>query len=219
MYRKLMYRRSLLGYYPGGLAWDGRYLWYVREYTNAELGNEIYQLDTSGNVISHFTAPSFGSVGLTWDGSYLWVADAVDDKVYKLDTSGNVLDSFDAPWPSSIGLTYVTQVTPPPETGGTSFDDAIALSDGQTLSGDIDKDEEVYYKFYLSAGQRATVTLQPLEGDQDLYIFNPKRHPIEVRGNSGTETEECTFTADTGGWYYAKVHGYEAGSYTITLPI
>ncbi|MBE9582427.1 MAG: hypothetical protein IMF18_12500 [Proteobacteria bacterium] len=102
---------------------------------------------------------------------------------------------------------------------GTGFDDTIALSDGQTLSGDRDKDEEVYYRFYLSAGQRATVTLQPLEGDQDLYIFNPKRHPIEVSGNSGTETEKCTVTADTSGYYYAKVHGFAAGRYTITLSI
>ena len=102
---------------------------------------------------------------------------------------------------------------------GTGFDDTIALSDGLTLSGDIVKDEEVYYKFYLSTGQQATVRMQPLEGDQDLYIFNPKRHPIEVSGNSGTETEECTITADASGYYYAKVHGYKAGSYTITLPV
>ena len=36
---------------------------------------------------------------------------------------------------------------------GTGFDDAIALSDGQTLRGDIAKGEEDHYTFYLSAGQ------------------------------------------------------------------
>lgn len=102
---------------------------------------------------------------------------------------------------------------------GTSFDDAIELSDGQPQTGNVVKGGKVYYKFHLSAGQKATVTMQPWNDDQDLFIFNPSRVLIGVSGNSETNTEVWTFTADVSGYYYAKVDGFEAGSYTITLSI
>ena len=87
------------------------------------------------------------------------------------------------------------------------------------MTGDIVEGEAVYYRFYLSAGQQATVTMQPLDADQDLYIYNPSGEQRGVSGKSGISTEECTFTADASGYYYAIVFGYDAGRYTITLSI
>ncbi|MBN1322428.1 MAG: right-handed parallel beta-helix repeat-containing protein [Methanotrichaceae archaeon] len=98
--------------YSGDLAWDGASLWYVRDYTAASIGlfieqcNEIYRLDTTGSILSHFTAPGPGSSGLAWDGAHLWIADAGDDMIYQLDNTGKVLMSFGSPGPSPIGLAW-----------------------------------------------------------------------------------------------------------------
>ena len=75
---------------PGGLAFDGSNIWI----NGVE---EIWQLDTSGNIINYFDSPSTYS-GLTCDGTYLWLIDFIsagNGMLYKLDTEMNIIDIFD----------------------------------------------------------------------------------------------------------------------------
>jgi DNA-binding beta-propeller fold protein YncE len=57
------------GYFPQGLAWDGKFLWHLDAAT-------IYKLDPSGGtVLAEYEAPREQLVDLTWDGQYLWATD------------------------------------------------------------------------------------------------------------------------------------------------
>ncbi len=83
-----------------GLAWDGTYLWYCGSGYGSGT-TDIYQVDTSGNIISSFQAPADivnESAGLAWDGQHLWYCSgAYNTTVYELSTTGTVLSSFSGP--------------------------------------------------------------------------------------------------------------------------
>ena len=68
------------GEYPGGLAWDGEYLW------NADcIEDKFFQINpTNGSILKSVDFPFISAQGLTWDGEYLWNADFVFDKLYKI---------------------------------------------------------------------------------------------------------------------------------------
>ncbi|MFB3050078.1 MAG: Ig-like domain-containing protein, partial [Acidimicrobiia bacterium] len=84
-----------------GLAWDGTNLWLSEKSTPL-----IYELSTTGTVLSSFTPPGSSPAGMTWDGTNLWLADKGTDLIYKLDTAGNVLSSFAAPGADTRGITW-----------------------------------------------------------------------------------------------------------------
>ncbi len=100
---------------------------------------------------------------------------------------------------------------------GKSFDTAITLRN--SASGYVNRYDSVYYKFYVERGKKVTVKLKPRNGDQDLYIYNPSKSRIGSSTRGGTSLDSVTFTASRSGYYYAKVYGYRAGSYTISLSI
>ncbi len=83
------------------LAFDGQYLWCADS-----LRENIYKLDTSGDIEASVDSPSTDPRGLAFDGTYLWTADGVSDKIYKLLTNGNVLNSFDSPGNAPKGLAF-----------------------------------------------------------------------------------------------------------------
>jgi hypothetical protein len=102
------------GNFPGGLAWDGYYLWNADWISDMEKGI-IYKLDSSdGSVISSFNSPISGNVptGLTWDGTYLWSVESFFEQeergiIYKLDPSdGSVITSFNSPGILPVGLAW-----------------------------------------------------------------------------------------------------------------
>lgn len=82
---------------PGGLAYDGLYLWYL----DWE-GGSIYAVNpTSGTVIDDVPVPAEAAYaeGLAHDGTFLYVADRKPNDgaglygmIYKLDSEGNVVD-------------------------------------------------------------------------------------------------------------------------------
>jgi len=88
-----------IGFGPGGLAWDGAYLWVGGGFGNAR----IYKYDVATcSIVSSFAAPSAGWLdaitGLAFDGTNLWCHPEETGLIYKLDPSdGTVLDSFEAP--------------------------------------------------------------------------------------------------------------------------
>ena len=91
--------------YPGGLAWDGGYLWNA-DFDIFNVVDKIYKLTTNGTAVNDFNPPGINPKGLAWDGTYLWNADSSDKKIYKLTTTGTVLGSFDSPGTSPTGLTW-----------------------------------------------------------------------------------------------------------------
>jgi len=90
-----------------GITFDGKDLWIVKWNPNPE----IYQIGTTGNLISSFPAPDAVVRGIAWDGQYLWVGEALNQIFYQVDTLGNVIKSVswtNAPvWP--MGLVWVTE--------------------------------------------------------------------------------------------------------------
>jgi DNA-binding beta-propeller fold protein YncE len=102
-----------IGFGPGGLAWDGSYLWIGGGFGNAT----IYKYDVAAcAVVGSFSAPSAGWLdaisGLTHDGTNLWCHPEETGMIYKLDPSdGTVLDSIEAPSfgdadPNGAGLAW-----------------------------------------------------------------------------------------------------------------
>lgn len=90
------------GYYAYGLAWDGNHLWVGDDYNGM-----IYEIDTSGNIISSFQGFSSSNHGLAWDGTGLWCAgDYSEDYIVKLTNSGARVDSFPETWDYIGGITF-----------------------------------------------------------------------------------------------------------------
>ena len=86
---------------PHGLAWDGTNLWL------ADNGSDtIFELTTTGTVVSSFPTPGPNPRGLTWDGTNLWLSDNNTDTVYELSTTGTIVSSFPSPGPNAQGMTW-----------------------------------------------------------------------------------------------------------------
>jgi parallel beta-helix repeat protein len=83
------------------MAWDGTNLWITDRLTDS-----VYQVTTTGTVLSSFAAPSSDPKGLTWDGTNLWITDNVTNLIYEITTTGTVLDSFPAVGGEPQGLTW-----------------------------------------------------------------------------------------------------------------
>lgn len=72
-----------------------------------------------------------------------------------------------------------------------------------------------YYRFVITTGGTATITLTTLPGDYDIRLYNSAQSQLAISQNGGTlnETINRTFTAGT---YFARVYGYNgANSSTV----
>lgn len=68
------------GYHPGGLAWDGSYLWQV----DAD-ARKLFRIDAEeGRVSRKLPTPGFYPTGLAHDGFHFWCADAATGRLYRL---------------------------------------------------------------------------------------------------------------------------------------
>lgn len=77
-------------------------------------------------------------------------------------------------------------------------------------SGDND-----YYKFVITTGGTATLTLTTLPGDYDVRLYNSGGTQLAISENGGTTSETISRTY-TAGTYYARVYGYNgANSSTV----
>jgi bacillolysin len=72
-----------------------------------------------------------------------------------------------------------------------------------------------YYKFVITTGGTATVTLTTLPGDYDLTVVNSAGTQLAISENGGTTGETITRTY-TAGTYYARVFGFNNASSAST---
>jgi len=72
------------------------------------------------------------------------------------------------------------------------------------------------YRQYVSAGQTLSVTVAPISGDPDLYIWSPSG---DATGASYNETgvDQWSGVITETGAYQIEVHGYSAAEYTIHI--
>ena len=73
-------------------------------------------------------------------------------------------------------------------------------------SGDIDN-----YKFVITTGGTATVTLTTLPGDYDLKVLNSAGTQLAI-SQAGSTTSETITRTYTAGTYYAQVYGYNGAN-------
>ncbi|MBL7727868.1 MAG: T9SS type A sorting domain-containing protein, partial [Dinghuibacter sp.] len=77
-------------------------------------------------------------------------------------------------------------------------------------TGDID-----HYKFVITTGGTATVTLTTLPADYDLKILNSAGTQLAISQAGGTSSETISRTY-TAGTYYAQVYGYNGANNAST---
>jgi hypothetical protein len=88
-----------------------------------------------------------------------------------------------------------------------------------SASGDVD-----YYKFVITTGGTATITLSTLPADYDVKLFSSNgttQLAISQNGSTTSETITRTYTAGT---YYIQVYGYQTAAnattcYTLKLQL
>ena len=72
-----------------------------------------------------------------------------------------------------------------------------------------------YYKFVITTGGTATITLTTLPGDYDLTVVNSSGTQLAISQNGGTTSESIARTY-TAGTYYARVYGYNGANSSTT---
>jgi hypothetical protein len=73
-----------------------------------------------------------------------------------------------------------------------------------------------YYKFVVTTGGTATITLSTLPGDYDIRLYSSNgttQLAISQNGSTTSETITRTYTAGT---YYVRVYGYNGANSTTT---
>jgi hypothetical protein len=76
------------------------------------------------------------------------------------------------------------------------------------------------YRYALEAGQRLVVTVTPISGDPDLYVWPPdSAAPPYVSNLSGAAVDTVTFTAAETGDYQVEVYGYSEAEYRLTIVV
>ena len=76
------------------------------------------------------------------------------------------------------------------------------------------------YRYSLQAGEKMVVTVTPISGDPDLYVWTPNLNAPPYMSNlSGAAVDAVTFIADADGEYQIEVYGYSAAEYQITIQV
>jgi hypothetical protein len=74
------------------------------------------------------------------------------------------------------------------------------------------------YRQYVAAGQTLNVTVTPLSGDPDLYIWPPTGGtPAWV--SNGVGVEQLSIPVAESGTYQIEVYGYSAAEYSISIAV
>jgi hypothetical protein len=87
----------------------------------------------------------------------------------------------------------------------------------------VGRDQARVYRRSLTAGETLHVTLTPVSGDPDLYIWPPdweNGRPPWVSNLSGSDSvDEIAFTAPVSGEYQVEVYGYTSAEYQLSIDV
>lgn len=90
---------------PGGLAWDGTYLWYADYGSGTNQPSTIYKMTTTGSFLGQWVVNWPYAMGLAWDGTYLWCDSLTVRYVYRLNPANcSVISSFYGPSAHMMGM-------------------------------------------------------------------------------------------------------------------
>jgi hypothetical protein len=108
--------------------------------------------------------------------------------------------------------------------GVPSLPDVIQIESGLSQTGTVALDEWVYYSIRSTASDtEIEVKLTNLSADVDLYVRageKPTENEYDARPyNPGTNDEVSMLSNTEATTWYIGVHGYDAGSYTITVTL
>jgi hypothetical protein len=142
--------------------------------------------------------PVQASGWLTYTNSYTWtlvpVAGVRYMQAWAADRAGNISTS---PYVDSINY------LPP---------DGDQIGAGQVR----------FYRLHVEAGQNLNVTVTPISGDPDLYIWSPDGRLAGMSNESIGEDQVSIYVdgeTNVAGTYQIEVHGYTAANYTISISL
>ena len=84
----------------------------------------------------------------------------------------------------------------------------------------VDHNQVRVYRKRLALGEALTVTLTPVSGDPDLFVWRPDweaGHQPWSSEQDGLAVEQVSFTAPVSGMYQIEVYGYVAADYQLTF--
>jgi hypothetical protein len=93
----------LPNHYMSGIAWDNGSWWVCTYYPDP---GTIYNLSTSGSIISQFAPPSSQPWDICKQGSDLWIADYYANSLYKVTTTGTLIESHASAGQNPAGIVY-----------------------------------------------------------------------------------------------------------------
>jgi hypothetical protein len=109
----------------------------------------------------------------------------------------------------------------PDDKAGNSFTQAFNV----TTSGPVNEwlgfgDRDDYYKFDLKIGTSATLNLEGINSNVDLFLYDSKFRQLEMSRNTGNSAESITKLLAAGTYYVkATLAGKDNTNYTLTFNI
>jgi hypothetical protein len=94
---------TLPDHYMSGIAWDNGSWWVCTYYPDP---GTVYNLSTSGTVLSSFVPPANQPWDICKQGSDLWIADYYGNTLYKVTTAGSLLESHASQGIKPSGVVY-----------------------------------------------------------------------------------------------------------------
>jgi hypothetical protein len=75
------------------------------------------------------------------------------------------------------------------------------------------------YRQYVEAGQTLSVTVTPISGDPDLYVWPPTEGSPAWVSNNSTGVDQLGIVATVSGTYQIEVYGYSEAEYAISISV
>ena len=175
---------------PGGVDYD----LYIYNSSGTQIGSGISSTATETVTLNNQAAGTYSTKVIGYNG-------ANSATCYTIKATATTVTSCQSALDVSTNGTISGAATIPFNTNVTGL---------ISPSGDND-----YYKFVITTGGTATVTLTTLPGDYDLTVVNSAGTQLAISQNGGTTSETISRTY-TAGTYYARVYGYNgANSATV----
>lgn len=135
-----------------------------------------------------------------------------NDTLANMDTSGNHALNF-----AKLALTYALELAnpsgdtpPPPPPGVPELDNGVPKTG---LSGE--RGGEDFYRINVPANRQVTISTSGGSGDADLYVYfgsKPTDANWECRPYRWGNSESCSVTASSDGYWYIRLKAYQAYS-------